>query len=547
MASALAELSSAAGGGRLARDFVAVKIAQQRWTDEWARLAAEPQLRGQLTGSVAGTLDQGQLAEFLVGGKKLFDDYRLAQEAFSRDIGRALADVDATVNDWLVWSGVAQALAALLVAVIAFGGGRRLRRLVAAPVSSIARTVAELRAGNLDARVPETAGPTELRKLSSDVDEMAVALQTQAALAESRAQDAVRHSDRLALVLGVAREVAGSLSLRYVLETVTGAACRIGNLRARVWLVEEDGRLAVLSFDTESGHKGPAVILRVAVGVGGVGRAVKYGRPIGPEPTEQAGQVVLAVPMIIGGRVVGVLECLRPARALGNAQSPADVAATLEILEALAGQAAGSVEAARLHEHTRELSVTDSLTMLPNRRAFDEELSAEVRRALRYGRPLSVIFLDLDHFKALNDRYGHHYGDTALQQVAAALRANLRDTDRCYRLGGEELIVIAPETTSVEAARAAERLRVAIEGCAEPGSPKVTASFGVAELPSHADDGAGLVRAADRAVYAAKANGRNCVVVSEGAASPPRAAVLPPRGSVGAAPPDEPVHAEVAR
>ena len=213
--------------------------------------------------------------------------------------------------------------------------------------------------------------------------------------------------------------------------------------------------------------------------------------------------------MIVGGRVVGVLECLQPA-----VSSDQDDAGILEILEALAGHAAGSVEAARLHEHTRELSVTDALTGLPNRRAFDEDIDNEIRRAARHARPLSVIYLDLDHFKQLNDRYGHDYGDIALQQTAAALRVQLRDTDRCYRLGGEELIVIAPETTTAAAAILAERLRDAVERSAGPNSPMVTASFGISSYPDHAGDATALVRAADRAVYAAKADGRNRVRIA---------------------------------
>jgi diguanylate cyclase (GGDEF)-like protein len=377
----------------------------------------------------------------------------------------------------------------------------------------LASTVAELRSGNLEARVPKTNAPNELVALSHDVDEMAIALQTKSDLAEGRAREIARHVERLGLVLGVAREIAGSLSPRYVLEAVTEAALRIGSVRARVWLVDQDERTLATAYDTQGDRKDAMEVLRTEVGVGSAGRAVKYGRPIGPEPAELEGQTVLAVPMIIGGRVVGVLECLQ------SLEKP-PAGDMLDILEALAAQAAGSVESARLHEKTAALAVTDALTGLPNRRAFDEDLAAEVRRALRYGRPLSVIFLDLDNFKSVNDRYGHDYGDVALQQAAAALRTHMRDTDRCYRLGGEELIVIAPETNVRDAVLAAERLREAIEHSAGPGAPVVTASFGVAELPTHAASGGALVRAADQAVYAAKARGRNCVAVA-GPPGPP--------------------------
>jgi len=215
--------------------------------------------------------------------------------------------------------------------------------------------------------------------------------------------------------------------------------------------------------------------------------------------------------MSLGARLVGVLECELPSTGDDDAS---DIAA---VLEALAVHAAASLESARMHEQTKEASLTDALTGLANRRAFDHDLDTEVHRAQRYHRPLSVIYVDLDDFKSLNDTYGHRSGDLALQSAAATLRAGLRDSDRIYRVGGEELVVIAPETTAGQAAATAERLRRAIEECAPVGTPRITASFGVAELPGNAADGAALLRAADRALYAAKNRGRNCVIVSRDA------------------------------
>jgi diguanylate cyclase (GGDEF)-like protein len=511
--SAAARIAAEVPKGSMTRDFMAVQRAQQRWFDEWVRIAANPNSAGEVGAATLDRVAQPQLAEFLSGGKALFDAYRAANGTFVADIEHKAAVADDDESAWLVWSGIVQAAIAIGAVIMAFAASRRLRRLVAVPVAALASTVAQLRTGHLEARVPKTHAPTELVVLSHDVDEMAVELQAKSALAEERAEEIVRHIDRLGLVLAVAREIAGSLSLRYVLEAVTGAALKIGSVRARVWLVDQDERTISTAYDTAGDRKDPVKVFQTEVGVGGVGRAVKYGRPIGPEPAEIEGQTLLAVPMIIGGRVVGVLECVRAP----HSPRAEDV---LGILEALAAQAAGSVEAARLHERTAALAVTDPLTTLPNRRAFDQDLAAEVRRALRYGRPLSVIFLDLDEFKLINDRYGHDYGDIVLQQAATALRAHMRDTDRCYRLGGEELIVIAPETNVRDATLAAERLRAAIEQSAGPGAPVVTASFGVAELPTHAASGGALVRAADQAVYAAKAQGRNRVVVA-GPPGPP--------------------------
>jgi len=130
----------------------------------------------------------------------------------------------------------------------------------------------------------------------------------------------------------------------------------------------------------------------------------------------------------------------------------------------------------------------------------------------------SALRCDLDHFKTLNDTHGHAYGDLALQQVATVLLASLRGTDRAFRYGGEELVVVSPETTAAEAVLVAERIRVALESAHEVGGPKVTASFGVAELGVHGSDASSLLAAADHALRRAKDAGRNQVLTATTAA-----------------------------
>ena len=159
------------------------------------------------------------------------------------------------------------------------------------------------------------------------------------------------------------------------------------------------------------------------------------------------------------------------------------------------------------------LATSDALTGLLNRRGAEERLQAEVDRSRRYGHPLSVAWFDLDHFKQVNDRYGHEVGDVVLSAIATVVRRSVRAPDSVARWGGEEFAVVLPEQGLDEASRTAERLRQAIEGLELdlPGEERVTASFGVAEL-GPTESVADLVRRADQSVYAAKHGGRNQVV-----------------------------------
>ncbi len=173
-------------------------------------------------------------------------------------------------------------------------------------------------------------------------------------------------------------------------------------------------------------------------------------------------------------------------------------------------------ELERANKHLAALATTDPLTQLVNRRVVEQRLNDEFLRAQRYKHPLSCILIDIDHFKAVNDNYGHPMGDKVLVEVAEAIRQSIRTTDLGGRYGGEEFIVLAPETPTVGCVLVAERIRKAVTrqtaARADEGYPTVTASFGVSstELPSKS--GADLINRADVALYRAKHEGRNRVV-----------------------------------
>lgn len=164
------------------------------------------------------------------------------------------------------------------------------------------------------------------------------------------------------------------------------------------------------------------------------------------------------------------------------------------------------------------LATTDPLTGLPNHRAMVAALDAEMERAHRYGRPFSVLFLDIDHFKAINDGLGHAAGDAALREFAAVVRGSLRGVDTLGRWGGEEFVALLPETDSEGALSAAEAARAAVAAhcVAACGGTRLTCSVGVAAhplhfAPEHGGERDALVEGADRAMYAAKHLGRNQV------------------------------------
>lgn len=215
------------------------------------------------------------------------------------------------------------------------------------------------------------------------------------------------------------------------------------------------------------------------------------------------GGALAGLPLEAGDQVVGVIIVSQPQ------PFSADSLGTLEIF---LKPAALAIKNARLHTHISQQALTDSLTGLPNRRALDQRLEDEIRRSSRYQHPITLIMLDINGFKRINDRYGHPVGDGVLQQVAACLRKRLRDTDFLARYGGDEFAAILPETDLSFAKGMASRLAGAVSACPLelPGSVeekrgiKVKISLGMAIFPAQAITAAGLLIAADQALYQAK-------------------------------------------
>lgn len=220
----------------------------------------------------------------------------------------------------------------------------------------------------------------------------------------------------------------------------------------------------------------------------------------------------LCVPVQAASRPVGVLCLALPAARF----EPETVAAAEPLLADVASSFAHASEQLRLQEELGRESVRDPLTGLYNRRYLQEALRREIARAQRYDRPLAVIMLDLDHFKAINDRWGHDLGDQFLCRVAECIDASVRDSDVACRYGGEEFVLLLSEAPQQGALERAEALRRQVRELvveSDGGPMSLSASFGVACFPVHGDSPQALLRSADQALYTAKQSGRDRVVL----------------------------------
>ena len=196
--------------------------------------------------------------------------------------------------------------------------------------------------------------------------------------------------------------------------------------------------------------------------------------------------------------------------------SRADLAdSETDFLTIFAQQIEMAITIADLFQAVREQAITDGLTGLYNRRYFEEYISKEVTRALRQKQPFSIIGLDLDFLKKINDQYGHAYGDLAIKTVADVLKSNARSIDITARMGGEEFNILLPGIDSNGAMAAAERIRKAIEACELDTIGHITASIGVASFPEHSDSLEEIMELTDQAMYQSKREGRNRVTLAK--------------------------------
>jgi len=232
-----------------------------------------------------------------------------------------------------------------------------------------------------------------------------------------------------------------------------------------------------------------------------------------------AGSAV-AFPLVCRNRTVGVLVGLDP---LPSAATPAIGPALSLAIRSVLEPPAIALDNALTLQRTEAVSVTDDLTGLYNSRYLNLVLRRESKRASRSGRPLSLLFMDLDGFKGVNDTHGHLAGSKALVEAAAIIRGSARETDVAARFGGDEFSVILPDTGREGAVSVAERIRERINACeflvSDGLSIHLTASIGVATLPDVAASAEELLRAADVAMYRVKDAGKNGIHIAQEASA----------------------------
>jgi len=290
---------------------------------------------------------------------------------------------------------------------------------------------------------------------------------------------------------------------------------------AAILLLDESKK--TLRVAAGQGYQSAVRFLEIPVGQGITGRCAQTGvtqvvHDIDGLEDEEAyipgvpgARSEVAVPLIADGMIIGVFNA-------ESVQPHAFNDEHVQTLTVIARQAAEVIRSAQLLQETRRLAVTDALTGLFNRRHFNQQLEENVSRAARYDEPLALIFLDVDHFKSVNDRFGHHAGDRCLQALARTLRENVRDSDQIARIGGEEFAVLLIRADRELALSIAERLRDRIDDLIIEEDPPLpvdlTASLGIAFFREDGDDPRSLMRSADRALYTAKRLGRNRVVIA---------------------------------
>lgn len=224
-----------------------------------------------------------------------------------------------------------------------------------------------------------------------------------------------------------------------------------------------------------------------------------------PGTDAEEDQASIVVPLTVQNRVLGVLTIDRLGGRTFNEED-------FDLVKVFASQAAIAIQNADLYDEIQQRAITDSLTGLYNHGHFQETLAREIARCERYGEVFALVMLDLDHFKQVNDRFGHPTGDRVLRRVAGALLRCSREADYAARYGGEEFVLLLPRTTREEACRLAERVRGEIAAIAvDQGGYHVAASLGVADFPACATSAASLLAAADAALLWAKRHGRDRV------------------------------------
>jgi diguanylate cyclase (GGDEF)-like protein len=411
------------------------------------------------------------------------------------------------------------------------GAAARIKRPVYAPdVSQDPRYINRVKATRSEVAIPlmvrdEVVGVLDFQSdlidyFKPDMIDLLTLFSTQASLALENARLYSlerRRAEQLEAINAVAQQTTALLDLDELLTVVCRLLLeRFNNIDHVAVLLAEGEGLRVRAYE---GRLTPKVAMGALLppGTGLASRAMAESRSMVEKDISVVEgyftgfvetQSEMCVPLIFFGQKLGVL-------ALDSAAKDSFEVEDIRPLESVADICAAAIQNANYFERMRQLAYVDGLTGIHNRRYFEMRIIEELERALRFQGRMAVIMVDIDHFKRLNDEFGHLLGDEVLRCVAGIMKQQLRKVDMVCRYGGEEFAVVVPETTGDNAMLVAEKLRRQVESHPFPGVPRpVTISCGVADYPLHGVTRDEVVAAADGALYRAKQTGRNRVMAA---------------------------------
>jgi two-component system cell cycle response regulator len=393
----------------------------------------------------------------------------------------------------------------LLAAVIGWG----LARVTTRPLVELSEAAERVAGGDLDTHI-DVRSHDEVGQLATSFNDMTDRLRGYVGALQTSRDELRRNLARLGDTLSSTHDLSRILGV--ILET---AVAETRSTAGAIYVVQDGRDELVLRAGHGLDGREARVGDVIAVGAGVTGAVAESGEAVRGNvgapglvaaPEEPRAAEIISVPLRTTGGVLGVLNLYD--RTDNRPYDEGD----LQTIRTLASQAAVALDNVLLHQEAQRLSITDGLTGLRNYRYFQQAISRETERAVRFGRPMGLLMLDLDHFKEVNDSHGHQIGDAVLMEVADRVRAEVREVDIVARYGGEEFSVILPETDRAGAEHIAGRICERVGGRPLHASGvelHLTISIGVAVLPDNGITPSALVRAADTALYAAKADGRD--------------------------------------
>jgi diguanylate cyclase (GGDEF)-like protein len=329
-----------------------------------------------------------------------------------------------------------------------------------------------------------------------------------------------RQAAELDALKRIAVNLTSSLELQTVLDSVVTEAMQLVKdaQDVHIYLFQED-KLVFGSSLNNSGDKNVEFSIPRPEGLASVVAREKRmiivedmaNHPLFKDTPETWYGSIIGIPLKMNTRVVGVMN-------LARTNSGEFDRSEIRLLSLLADQAAIAIINARLHETVQQQARSDELTKLPNRRALDERLEKAIAQSVYSSKPFSTVMMDLDGFKAINDAYGHEFGDEVLQQVASVLGRSLRSSDFLARYGGDEWTLVLNETNLAQAQVVIRKIQNGLRNnpihLPDGKTTRMGVSGGIALYPAHANTAAGLICAADEALYRAKKNNQGKFLVA---------------------------------